>query len=49
MRRRLSSKRPLAWIYYEQQQCDRSWDVVRRARESKRWTAPELIEQLKKA
>jgi tetratricopeptide (TPR) repeat protein len=40
---------PLAWIYYERKQYDRSWEVVRRAREAKKWTAPELIEQLREA
>jgi tetratricopeptide (TPR) repeat protein len=38
---------PLAWIYYETKQYDKSWDVVRRAKQSRRWIAPEVIDQLK--
>lgn len=40
---------PLAWIYLEKQQYDKSWDVVRRAKQSRRWIAPEVLEQLKTA
>ena len=40
---------PLAWIYYETKQYDKSWDVVRRARSSGQWIAPEVLEQLKAA
>ena len=40
---------PLAWIYSERKQYDKSWDVVRRARATRRWIAPEVIEELKKA
>ena len=40
---------PLAWIYYETKQYDKSWDVVRRAKASGQWIAPEVIEQLKTA
>ena len=40
---------PLAWIYFERRQYDKCWEVVRAARESKRWIAPELVEQLQKA
>jgi len=39
---------PLAWIYAEQKRYDKSWEVVRRAKWSGRWIAPELIDQLKK-
>jgi lipopolysaccharide biosynthesis regulator YciM len=40
---------PLAWIYCEKKQYDKSWDVVRRAKASGQWIAPEVIEQLKAA
>ena len=40
---------PLAWIYYETKQYDKSWEVVKRAKESRRWIAPEVLEQLKTA
>jgi tetratricopeptide (TPR) repeat protein len=40
---------PLAWIYAEQKRYDKSWDVVRRARMSGKWIAPEVIDELKKA
>jgi tetratricopeptide (TPR) repeat protein len=40
---------PLAWIYLETHQYDKSWAVVKRAKESRRWIAPEVIEQLKTA
>ena len=40
---------PLAWIYYERKQYDASWDVVRRARASRKWIDPEMLESLKKA
>ena len=37
---------PLAWIYYEQKQYDKSWEVVARARRAHRWIQPELVAQL---
>jgi tetratricopeptide (TPR) repeat protein len=40
---------PLAWIYAETKQYDKSRDVVRRARLSGRWIAPEVIDRLLKA
>ena len=40
---------PLAWIFSEKKQYDKSWDVVKRAKTSGRWIAPEVIEELKKA
>jgi len=40
---------PLAWIYYERKQYDRSWEVVRRARATRKWIDPEMLESLKKA
>ena len=40
---------PLAWIYAEQKRYDKSRDVVKRARWSGRWIAPEVLEELKKA
>ena len=40
---------PLAWIYYEKRQYEKGWAVVRQAKESRRWIAPEVIEELKKA
>ena len=40
---------PLAWIYAETKQYDKSRDVVRRARASGRWIMPEVLEELKKA
>jgi len=40
---------PLAWIYYEKKQYDKSWDVVKKAKASRRWIAPEVLEQLKAA
>jgi tetratricopeptide (TPR) repeat protein len=40
---------PLAWIYYEQEQYDKSWEVVTRARRAHRWIQPELVAQLEDA
>jgi tetratricopeptide (TPR) repeat protein len=40
---------PLAWFYLEKHQYDKSWDVVKRAKASRRWIAPEVIAQLKTA
>lgn len=40
---------PLAWIYLEQKRYDKSWEVVKRAKASRHWVAPELLEQLKSA
>lgn len=40
---------PLAWLYLDGKQYDKSWEVVDRARKSHRWIAPEVIEQLEKA
>ncbi len=40
---------PLAWLYFESKQYEKSWEVVHRAQESHRWIAPELVDQLKKA
>jgi tetratricopeptide (TPR) repeat protein len=40
---------PLAWLYYETGQYDKSWEVVHKAQAASRWIAPELLEQLKKA
>ncbi len=40
---------PLAWLYLEKGQYDRSWQVVHRARQANRWIQPELLEQLRKA
>jgi len=40
---------PLAWIYYETQQYDKSWEVVKQARRSHRFIAPELIAALETA
>ena len=37
---------PLAWIYLEQKQYDKSWEVVTRARRAHRWIQPELVAQL---
>ena len=37
---------PLAWVYYEQKQYDKCWSVVRKAKQSRRWIAPEVIEKL---
>lgn len=39
----------LASCYLETKQFDKSWEVVRKARQSKRWIAPETIEQLRQA
>jgi len=40
---------PLASLYFESKQYDKSWEAVRRARQSGRSIAPELIDQLEKA
>ena len=40
---------PLAWIYYEQKQYDKSWEVVARARRAHRWIQPELVAQLEQS
>lgn len=40
---------PLAWIYYEKKEYDRSWEVVRRARATGRWIDRELLLKLKQA
>jgi hypothetical protein len=38
---------PLAWLYYEKGQYDKSWEVVHKVQASGRWISPELLEQLK--
>jgi tetratricopeptide (TPR) repeat protein len=40
---------PLAWLYLQKGQYDKSWDVVHRAQQSKRWIDSATVEQLKKA
>jgi len=40
---------PLAWIYMETRQYDKSWEVVHKAQGAGRWIQPELLEELKKA
>jgi tetratricopeptide (TPR) repeat protein len=40
---------PLAWLYLETGQYDKSWGIVHKAQSSGRWIAPDVLEQLKKA
>ena len=40
---------PLAWLYDDvSQRYDKSWAIVHKAQESRRWISPELLEKLKK-
>jgi len=37
---------PLAWLYLEKGQYDKSWEVVHRAQSSSRWITPELLDHI---
>ncbi len=39
---------PLFGLYTQDRQYDQAWGVVRKARSSKKWIAPELLDRLKK-